>query len=164
MIMTKRLFIDLEICRKCNKCEVACSYFYHPFNSGVIYLREIAEFAATCRHCDEAPCIRGCAAEALEKQEDGVVKRHNLRCVACNTCSYACPFGTIIPEIIPYATSRCDFCIGRLGEKEVPVCVGGCGEKAVQYGEFEPDLKDHRFAVGDHLVVHSIPWKKEEFI
>lgn len=162
--MAKRLFIDLELCRKCNKCDVECSYYYHPFNSGVVYLREIAEFAATCRQCDEAPCVKGCPKDALEKQEDGVVKRYNMRCVACNSCSYACPFGTIIPELIPYATSRCDFCEGRLKDGENPVCVGGCEEGAIQYGDFEPDPKEHRFLVGEHLVVHSIPWKKEEYI
>ena len=164
MSMAKRLFIDLEIRRKCKDCDVACSYYYHPFNNGALYLRELGEFAVTCRQCDEAPCVNACPSEALEKQEDGIVKRYNLRCVACNTCSYACPFGTILPEVIPYAVSRCDYCTGRLKEGEVPVCVGGCGEGAIQYGEFEPDAKQHRFSVGDNLVVHSIPWKKEEYV
>ena len=162
--MAKRLFIDLEICRKCEECEVACSYFYHPFNDGVLYLREIGEFAATCRHCEEAPCVNACPTDALEKQENGVVKRYNLRCVACKTCCFACPFGTILPEVIPYAVSRCDFCIDRLEEGEVPVCVGGCEKDAIQFGDFEPDFKAHRFLVGEHLVVHTVPWKKEEYV
>lgn len=162
--MQKRLFIDLEICRKCHDCNVGCSYFYHPFNSGTIYLRELGEFAATCRQCGEAPCVNGCPADALEKQENGILERYNLRCVACRTCCFACPFGTILPEVIPYAVSRCDFCIGRLKEGEVPVCVGGCGEGAIQYGEFESHPEEHRFSVGDHLIVHAIPWKKEEYV
>jgi len=162
--MAKRLFIDLDICRKCEKCDVGCSYFYHPFNSGVIYLREIAAFATKCRQCDEAPCVKACPVEALEKQEDGIVKRYNLRCVSCKSCSFACPFGTILPEVIPYAVSRCDFCLDRLSEGQNPVCVAGCKEGAIKYGEFEPDPKEHRFLVGDNLIVHSIPWKKEEYI
>lgn len=161
--MAKRLFIDLELCRKCDDCKVACSYFYHPFNNGSVYLRELGEFAVTCRHCDEAPCVKGCPTDALEKQEDGIVKRYNLRCVACRTCSYACPFGTIVPELIPYAVSRCDFCTGRLKEGENPVCVDGCTENAIQYGEFEPDPEKHYFSVGEHLIVHATPWKKEEY-
>lgn len=164
MSMAKRLFIDLEKCRECGECKVSCSYFYHPFNDGVMVLRELAEFATTCRHCDEAPCVRSCPTDALEKLEDGILKRYNLRCVSCKSCSYACPFGTILPELLPYAVSRCDFCIGRLKTGESPVCVGGCTEGAIMYGEFEPDLKEHRFLVGEHLVVHSIPWKKEEYV
>ena len=141
----------------------ACSYYYHPYNDGIKYLREIAEFAVTCRLCDDPPCIKGCPNEALEKQQNGILHRYNLRCVACNTCSYACPFGTIIPEVIPYAVSRCDFCIGRIGENKEPVCVGACHEGAIKYGEFESDLEPHWFEVGDNLVVHSVPWKKEEY-
>ena len=162
--MAKRLLIDLEKCRNCEKCDIDCSYFYHPYNSGVIYLREVAEFAASCRKCDEAPCVNSCPQEALEKQEDGIIKRYNLRCVSCNSCSYACPFGTILPELIPYAVSRCDFCVGRVTGDELPVCVGDCGEGAIEYGNFEPDEKAHRFLVGEHLIVHAIPWKKEEYI
>ncbi len=161
--MAKRLFIDLEICRKCKSCDVHCSYFYHPFNSGVVYLREWAEFATVCRQCMTAPCVKSCPMEALEKQPDGVLKRYNLRCVSCKTCSYACPFGTIVPELIPYAVSHCDFCIGRLEEGDIPVCVGGCKENAIQYGEYSPNPKQFRFPVGDLLIVHAIPWKKEEY-
>ena len=160
--MAKRLFIDLEECRKCDVCKAKCSYFYHPFNDGVQYLREIAEFSVTCRHCEEAPCIKSCPTDALEKLQDDIVHRYNMRCVACNTCSYACPFGTILPNIITYAVSRCDFCLGRLAEGEQPLCVGECSEGAIQYGEFEENPKEHRFSVGEHLIVHSILWKKEE--
>jgi Fe-S-cluster-containing dehydrogenase component len=162
--MGKRLFIDLTKCRECRQCDVACSYFYHPFNDGIRSLRELAEFGATCRQCETAPCITSCPTEALEKIDGGVVKRSNMRCVACRSCAYACPFGTILPEVIPYAVSKCDFCIGRLKENELPVCVGGCGEGAIEYGEFEPDDKQHRFLIGEHLVVHTTPWKKESFI
>jgi Fe-S-cluster-containing dehydrogenase component len=162
--MAKRLFIDLELCRKCKTCKVECSYFYHPFNDGILQLRELAEFAVSCRKCDLAPCVQSCPTEALEKQKDGIIKRYNLRCVACKTCCYACPFGTILPEVIPYAVSRCDFCVGRLQTNENPVCVVGCEEGAIQYGEFAPDPTQHYFLVGKHLVVHSIPWKKEEYV
>ena len=162
--MAKRLFIDLVKCRQCEECKASCSYFYHPFNDGILHLREIAEFGATCRQCDKAPCVTACPTDALEKQNDGIVKRYNLRCVACRTCCYACPFGVILPEVIPYAVSRCDFCIGRLGESEEPTCLGGCPEGAIQYGEFEPDLKEKLFQIGEHLIVHIIPWKKEAFV
>jgi Fe-S-cluster-containing dehydrogenase component len=164
MSMAKRLFIDLEKCRECGPCKVRCSYFYHPFNDGVQHLREIAEFALTCRKCELAPCVESCPTDALEKLDDRIVHRHNLRCVACRTCCYACPFGTILPDVIPYAVSRCDFCLGRLGEGEEPVCVGGCTEGAIAYGEYEPDPNARCFSVGEHLIVHAIPWKKEEYV
>ncbi|MBN1893147.1 4Fe-4S ferredoxin [bacterium] len=160
--MPNKLYIDLEKCRQCRKCTAQCSYYYHPYNDGILYLREIAEFAVTCRHCEEAPCIRSCPTEALER-EGGIVRRHNIRCVSCKSCTLACPFGTLLPELVPYAVSRCDACLGRLGENESPVCLAGCPEEAIAYGAFEADPKAYRFAVGEHLIVHSMPWKKEDY-
>jgi len=164
MTMAKRLIIDLEKCRKCEACRIRCSYFYHPFNDGILYLRELAEFAVVCRKCELAPCENSCPTEALEKTGEGVLVRHNMRCVGCRTCCYACPFGVILPDVIPYAVSRCDFCIGRLGEDEAPVCVGGCSEGAIEFAEYEPDPTKQSYAVGSHLIVHAVPWKKEEIV
>jgi len=162
--MTKRLYIDLDKCRACGDCKAKCSYYYHPFNSGIQNLREIAEFSVKCRHCEEAPCIKSCPRDALEKQDDAIVKRYNMRCVSCKTCSYACPFGTILPELLPYAVSKCDYCLGRLNENDVPVCIGECPYNAIQYGDFEPNDKEYKFLVSEHLVVRAVPWKKEAFI
>jgi Fe-S-cluster-containing dehydrogenase component len=81
--------------------------------------------------------------------------------VACKSCCFACPFGVILPELMRISASACDFCIGRLNEGEPPVCTTGCGGNAVQYGHFEPDPKNGRFSVGDHLIVSILPWNKE---
>jgi Fe-S-cluster-containing dehydrogenase component len=51
-----------------------------------------------------------------------------------------------------------------LKDDEEPVCVEGCPEGAIAYGDFEPDPKTKKFLVGEHLVIHAIPWKKEEYI
>lgn len=161
--MSKRLYIDLDICRKCEDCTASCSYYYHPYNDGITYLREIAEFAAKCRKCEEAPCINSCPQDALEKQENNIIIRHNMRCISCKTCSFACPFGTILPELLPYAISKCDFCFDRISDNEVPVCVKGCTKKGLQYGDFEPDDNAFNFLVNEHLIVHAIPWKKENY-
>jgi Fe-S-cluster-containing dehydrogenase component len=160
--MPNQLYIDLEKCRNCRSCSARCSYYYHPFNNGILYMREIAEFSVTCRHCEKAPCIQSCPTEALERI-DGIVQRHNIRCVSCKSCTLACPFGTLLPELVPYAVSRCDACLGRLKENESPVCLDNCPEEAIVYGTFEADTKAYRFAVGEHLIVHSVPWKKEDF-
>jgi len=119
----KKLYIDLDKCLDCAEEKCSCSYNFHPGNNGIISLREMASFAVICRKCEQGTCVLSCPKEALEKKEDGVLKRYNMRCVACKSCTLACPFGTIIPELIPYKVSGCDFCIGRLGAAEVPVCV-----------------------------------------
>lgn len=158
----KRLLIDLEICTECKDCTISCSYFYHPDNNGLTYIWEIANFALACRKCEDEPCVKACPNEALEKQEDKILKRYSMRCTSCKTCVWACPFGTIYPETIPYLISRCDVCIGRLEGKDVPECVTSCKDGGIKYGDFDEDIEKGHFKLTDNIVIHSIHWRKEE--
>ncbi len=160
--MPKRLFLDLERCRACRACSAQCDYYYHPGNQGILFLREKAELFLTCRHCEEAPCVKACPVEALEKQSNGALKRHNLRCVSCKTCCFACPFGVLLPELVPYKTSMCDYCLDKISEDKMPLCVQTCPELAVQFGDIEPDPEKHWILVDAYLVVHHVPWNVVE--
>lgn len=157
----KNLFIDLDICSACPKCVVDCSYAYHPQNNGITSLRELATFALVCRQCEISPCVTSCPKEALEKQEDGVLKRYNMRCVSCKSCGLACPFGTIYPELLPLMVSGCDYCLGRLKTK-APICVTTCPYHALKYEETKEDLAASIFRLSDNLAVKSFKWVKEE--
>ncbi len=156
----KRLFIDLDICNACRECVVCCEYFYHPQNNGVTALREYATFATICRHCEDAPCVKSCYHEALERTSDGHLKRAKMRCTSCKTCSIACPFGVIFPDFIPYLDSRCDYCISQPGE--VPACVKKCPEKAVSIRDVEEDVEKDIYCIGEHLAVHTKRWSRED--
>jgi len=156
----KRLFIDLEKCNSCKKPECKCSYLYHPFNDGVVSLREYATFATICRACDEAPCVKACPKDALEKQKDGILKRYNARCISCKSCQLACPFGTIVPEIVPYLSSRCDFCVDRADSSDPPVCVKTCPENAIRYEEVEASVEKNIVLLGENMAAHVVPWRK----
>lgn len=165
----KRLYIDLEICYKCKECTAKCDYFYHPENKGITTLLEKATHILVCRKCEEAPCVKACPNEALEKQPDGSLKRYSMRCTGCKTCTLACPFGAIYPEVVPYLTSQCDHCLKGLkegshpvdGMGELPECVKICPEKAVQYIEVEESKEKDIYFIGNNLAVHAIPWRKE---
>ena len=156
----KRLFIDLEICSKCPECVIRCSYFYHPGNNGITSLREYASFVLYCRQCEEAPCVDSCYHDALEKQPDGVLKRYNFRCTSCKSCVWACPFGTIYPEVIPYVNSKCDYCIGRANGSP-PECVPTCPYKAVEFRDSLVEKPEENiFFIGDNLAVKSRKWER----
>lgn len=156
----KRLFIDLDICNNCQECRVDCAYFYHPTNNGITNLREYATFALFCRHCEEAPCVNSCYHNALQKQPEGDLKRYNMRCTSCKSCSLACPFGTILADFIPYLDSRCDYCL-RTGQ-QLPKCVGSCPYHAVEFKEIEENYDDSIFFIGRNLAARSKKWFKEE--
>ena len=159
----KKLLIDLDICSKCEECGMLCSYIQHPGNSGITTLREFAHFAVVCRRCDDAPCVASCPWEALEMQPTNMLKRYMMRCTSCKNCSGACPFGVIYSETIPFVISRCDYCIGRLRDGEVPICLQSCTHGGIQYGEFEEKEEEGMFTASDHLMVKTtFKWERVE--
>ena len=71
----------------------------------------IATAAYVCWHCEDPTCAQVCPAVAIKKGEDGVVMSAlKPRCIACENCVLACPFG--IPKIIPEYEQmmKCDMC------------------------------------------------------
>jgi Fe-S-cluster-containing hydrogenase component 2 len=156
--MGKRIVIDLDACTACEECTAECSYLYHPGNVGVAWLREMAAYELTCRRCDEKPCVAACPNDALEQIEDGILKRHNLRCVGCQSCNMACPFGTLVPAEFLFRGAMCDFCRDR--DVEIPDCVSSCPEHALTFEDPAPLPEMHM--VGEHLAVRARKWAKKE--
>lgn len=161
--MAKRLVIDLGRCDDCDNCGVECAYFYRPNDSdhGALSLREAATFALICRRCEEPGCVAACKFDALERQEDGVLKRYNMRCVSCKCCSHACPFGTIYPEAVPFYATKCDYCI--MGQGSEPPCVASCENKALDYREMGASAEEGDMHIlGEHLAVRAAKWEKKD--
>jgi Fe-S-cluster-containing dehydrogenase component len=158
----KRLFVDIEKFRKHHKdCKIYCSYYYHPDNQGLEHIWAIATCAYICRFCDLKPCVTSCPTDALEVDAEGRFNRYSMRCISCKSCAHACPFGVLYSEILPYATSKCDYCLGRLKAGESPLCVKSTPEGIVSYRKIEEDKSKNYYALGENLVVHVIPWIKK---
>jgi Fe-S-cluster-containing dehydrogenase component len=145
--MGAKLIVDLAKCELQGESGVQCSYKHHPENKGFDSLLEMIRFALICRRCESAPCIKACPQDALEKvpterNDAGILKRANMLCTGCGTCAIACPFGTIYTDLIPYPSSVCDVCKGRLKPGEKPLCVNTCKNRSIDYKDvkFEGDL------------------------
>ncbi len=158
----KKLFIDMEKLEEHKaKCDGECSYFYHPGNDGIMALQEAITYTLICRKCEKENCVNSCPFEALEKGPDKILRRANLRCTSCKTCSHACHSGVIWPEFIPYMAFNCDLCLERLKGGDTPGCVTSCSCGAVNYGNYkEDDLKD-LYLVGNNIVARSVHWQRE---
>jgi Fe-S-cluster-containing dehydrogenase component len=147
--MGAKLIIDLAKCTTQSQSGVRCSYKHHPENTGIDSLLEMIRFALICRRCEAAPCIEACPTGALEKipsenNDFGTLKRSNMLCTGCGTCAIACPFGTIYTDLIPFPSSVCDVCRGRLKPEEKPLCVNTCKNQSIDYKEVavEGDLTE----------------------
>ena len=158
----KKLFIDLEKCYKCkNICAAKCSYYFHPENNGYVRCIALGVQEHICRRCEEPPCVASCPQQALEKREiDGRLERYSMRCTSCKTCTVACPFGVIMPEIVDYKTDMCDYCFGRSDDNTAPICTNTCPEGALEWKETAEDQKNDIYAVRDgQFYVHAVKWK-----
>lgn len=165
----KRLFIDLDICagEQCKECEIRCSYLYHQQasgNNGILSVAEMAMYYLVCRRCEEAHCVNACPEEALEqeKDKDNLLVRRNMRCISCKSCSHACPYGTIYPELVPLLVHNCDFCLDRRDKSGEPLCIESCSHGALSLKTTNAKPDENTFLVGDNLIVHSTHWQWEK--
>lgn len=158
-----RLFIDLDVCStQCLGCTIQCSYYDLVNNNGIHSIAELATYALVCRRCEEPHCVNACPVNALEQQPDkgGMLIRHNMLCISCQSCSLACPYGTIYPEHVPLLAHNCDFCLDRHTEQDEPLCAKTCPYGALDVISGDQELDRHTFLVGDHLIVRSIHWER----
>jgi molybdopterin-containing oxidoreductase family iron-sulfur binding subunit len=168
--------IDLKRCYGCYACVMACKAenFTPP---GVFWARllkgETGEFPNTvrqalpvlCMHCDDPSCLTVCPTKATYQDDDGVVYVDKDKCIGCNYCAMACPYGArymvekwegYFPEEIPLTeydklakqmweaksgvgvSTKCDFCKTRRDSGEMePSCVRACPALARTFGDLD---------------------------
>ena len=160
-----RLYIDLDVCStQCSNCTIQCSYYDLTANNGIHSIIELATYALVCRRCDNPHCIKSCPVNALEQQQDkgSMLVRHTMRCISCQSCSHACPYGTIYPDYVPLLAHNCDFCFDRRDNEDEPLCIKTCAHSALRLQPADSELDADTFLVGDHLIVHSTHWQRDK--
>ena len=107
----------------------------------VIRTRSISS-PVTCRHCDDAPCLKACPSGAIYMSAD-TVQVEQSRCLGCKTCVVACPFGVMevitqpvvrnfsgvrVADGVKAEAHKCDLCVNR---DQGPACVQVCPTAAL---------------------------------
>lgn len=92
-----------------------------------------------CMHCDSPTCAEVCPADAIKKTADGVVQSAKKeRCIGCNNCGLACPFGVPKVEVIGIELMmKCDMCYDRTSEGLKPMCASVCPSQCLFFGTRE---------------------------
>jgi Fe-S-cluster-containing dehydrogenase component len=137
---------------------------YDPYGkdpSGVWFNRirhfEVAEFGngpgtgtrtvnvpMSCMHCEDAECVTVCPTGASYKRaEDGIVLVDPEKCMGCNYCAWACPYGARELDEIKGVMRKCTLCVDRIYDQALdeadrqPACVLACPAHARHFGDFE---------------------------
>src|ERR1700693_4118998 len=126
---TQNFYIDPSRCIGCQSCVQACGECDTHKGHPMIHLEYVDRAHSTqtvpvvCMHCESPTCAEVCPADAIKKNEDGVVlSARKPRCVACNNCVLACPFG--VPKMMADfdLMMKCDMCYDRTSTGKAPMC------------------------------------------
>jgi Fe-S-cluster-containing hydrogenase component 2/CRP-like cAMP-binding protein len=159
LVLTRNvLLINMKACTRCDQCVRGCAEahdFLPRFHRANPEMRfGDWEVAGACMNCLDAPCQQVCPVGAITLLDDQAVQIHRDRCVSCEQCFKACPFGVIdmyhpntaqeAPSMSPKkgtVATKCDLC---LTENHDPPCVACCpydAAKRVDPLEFFPELR-----------------------
>lgn len=142
----KDIFIDPSRCIGCRSCVAACRECDTHKGESMIYIEYIdrsntvATSPTLCMHCENplAPCAQVCPAQAILISADGIVHQADeTRCIGCQNCVYACPFGVPKFEIAGNFMRKCNLCYDRTSQGKGPMCTTVCPSQALYYGTYE---------------------------
>jgi len=142
----KTMFIDPSRCIGCRACEAACRECDTHKGESMIMIDfvdrgvSVATQPTLCMHCEDpvAPCAQVCPAQAIFISEEGVVQQADpSRCIGCQNCVYACPFGVPKFDLEARLMKKCNLCYDRTVQGLQPWCAQACPTSAIWYGDYE---------------------------
>ncbi len=150
----KQVFVRPERCMGCRSCEIGCAVQHSkektlfsavlqsppPMKRLFVESTATVRMPVTCRHCEDAPCLRACISGCLYRDEKGFVRRRKERCIGCWTCIMMCPFGVITRDREKHIAVKCDRC----HKLEIPACVSACPTGALVLEDIDDMPREKR--------------------
>ncbi|HZP40849.1 MAG TPA: 4Fe-4S dicluster domain-containing protein [Candidatus Binatia bacterium] len=142
----KTLFVDPSRCIGCRACEAACRECDTHKGESMVMVdfvdrgASVATQPTVCMHCEDplAPCAQVCPAQAILVTPEGVVQQAEpSRCIGCENCVYACPFGVPKFDAAARLMKKCNLCYDRTVQGLQPWCAQACPTDALWYGTYE---------------------------
>ncbi|MBW2340534.1 MAG: 4Fe-4S dicluster domain-containing protein [Deltaproteobacteria bacterium] len=143
------LFIDLSRCIGCCSCVVACKN-YHGIPAGEDGRIKILDritgeypeverwtFPLMCMQCEYPPCVSVCRYNASHKTDNGIITVDHDKCIGCELCTLACPYGVRVMRGEENVADSCDLCLDRVIAGEDPYCVQACPTGAMVFGDLD---------------------------
>lgn len=163
--MTKKILIDMIRLRAAmtenSSMELPEAVFYQSDNAnGLKTIRELATFRFTCRKCEDAPCIAVCPADALEKDEEGVINRHTNLCISCKSCVTICPFGTMMTDFFKHHRNK-DIFYDLTDENELKKFIEACPPGTVTLTDEDESPENNIYKLNDKVLVKEYLYTTE---
>ncbi len=115
---------------------------------------QMVHFPRSCLHCETPDCVTVCPTGASYKRaEDGIVLVDADKCIGCQLCAWACPYGAReISLERPHnqadgrpdkrgTMQKCTLCVDRIYNETLdesdrqPACVMACPTRARHFGD-----------------------------
>ena len=183
------LVIDLDTCVGCHACAVACKQWNtsgttgplsdtDPYGAepGGVWFNRIRNYEVdthpnnktvnvpmSCMHCEDAACVTVCPTGASWKRDDGIVLVDQSKCMGCNLCAWACPYGARELDDESGVMKKCTLCVDRIDDQSLPesqrqpACVLTCPTSARLFGDFDDPDSDVSRAVAERGGVAQMP-------
>ena len=94
-----------------------------------------------CQHCENPECVKVCPTQASYKEADGTIQIDKSKCIGCQFCVMACPYGVRYLNQEERVVEKCTLCEQRTQQGELPQCVAQCGSRARFFGDLDKGVR-----------------------
>jgi Fe-S-cluster-containing dehydrogenase component len=109
----------------------------YRFHRAQQHSRDLADPVHALRR-SARPCAQVCPAQAILASADGIVHQADeTRCIGCQNCVFACPFGVPKFQVSQRYMRKCNMCYDRTSQGKGPMCATVCPTQAIFYGTYE---------------------------
>ena len=155
--------VDVGRCTGCRSCSVACKRENRvPLGVFRTWVKSVERgrfpdvtrdhLPVLCNQCENPVCVSVCPVKATYQRPDGIVLVDPHRCIGCQYCKAACPYGVRYLEPVRRIVGKCTFCHHRLDAGLEPSCVEACPTGALRIG----NLSDPESAVARRVATRPL--------
>ena len=159
---------DLNRCVACMACNAACKMVNNvpigSFWNKVLRIgpsegleggekpgRDFYYLPVQCQHCKDPECVKVCPTEASHVLPDGTVQIDKAKCIGCQFCAMACPYGVRYLNDEERVVEKCTLCEQQIAQGELPQCVKNCVGMAKWFGDADGDIRDFKGVRGETI-------------
>jgi tetrathionate reductase subunit B len=146
--------IEVDRCIDCEACMIACNVenqvnVDHHRNwvkaaplEGTLPNLVQDYVPGNCMHCENPPCVLVCPTGASYQRTDGLVLIDQAKCIGCQFCIAACPYGARYFDETRRVVDKCTACVHRLDAGQPPACVETCVGGSRHLGDLNDPTSD----------------------